>query len=92
MTVNISLTPQQEEKVRQRVASGDYASVSEVMRAGLRLLEQQEKLRAIQLQELREEVMLGVGQAERGETEVFDEAAVEGIKKRGRKRLAAQKK
>ena len=90
MTVNISLTPQQEAKVRERVASGDYASVSEVMRAALRLLEQHEKLKEIQLQELREEVMLGVRQAERGEVEDFDEAAVEDIKKHGRKRLGSE--
>jgi antitoxin ParD1/3/4 len=90
MTVNISLTPQQEAKVRERVASGDYASVSEVMRAALRLLEQQEKLREIQLQELRDEVMIGVEQAERGEIEDFDEDAVKEIKKRGRERLETQ--
>ncbi|MDJ0763208.1 MAG: type II toxin-antitoxin system ParD family antitoxin [Myxococcota bacterium] len=92
MTVNISLTPQQEAKVRARVASGDYASVSEVMRAALRLLDQQEKLKELQLQELREEVMIGVRQAEQGEVEDFDEAAIEDIKKRGRKRLEAQNK
>lgn len=88
MTVNVSLTPQQEARVRERVASGEYASVSEVIRAALRLLDQQEKLREIQLKELREEVMLGVRQAESGEIENLDEAAVEDIKKRGRKRLA----
>jgi antitoxin ParD1/3/4 len=87
MTVNVSLTPQQEERVRERVASGEYASVSEVIRAALRLLDQQEKLREIQLKELREEVMLGVRQAENGEVEDFDKAAVDNIKKRGRKRL-----
>ena len=87
MTVNISLTPEQEARVRARVASGDYASVSEVMRAALRLLDQQEKLRDIQLQELREAVMVGMRQAERGETEDFDVAALEDIKKRGRERL-----
>ena len=53
MTVNISLTPQQEARVRERVASGEYASVSEVMRAALRLLDQQDKLRELQIQELR---------------------------------------
>ena len=92
MTVNISLTPQQEARVRERVASGDYASVSEVIRAALRLLDQQEELREIQIQELRKEVMIGVRQAKRGEVEDFDETVVEDIKKRGRKRLAALKK
>lgn len=87
MTVNVSLTPQQEARVRERVASGEYASVSEVIRAALRLLDQQEKLREIQLNELREEVMIGVRQAEIDEVEDFDKAAADDIKKRGRKRL-----
>ena len=90
MTVNISLTPQQEAKVRQRVSAGDYASISEVMRAALRLLEQQEKLREIQLQELREEVMIGVRQDESGEVEDFGQTVVTDIKKRGRERLASK--
>ena len=92
MTVNISLTPQQEAKVRERVASGEYASVSEVMRAALRLLDQQDKLRELQIQELREEVMVGVRQAERGEVTSMDDAAFEDIKKRGRQRLKARNK
>ena len=87
MTLNVSLTPQQEARVRDRVKSGEYISASEVIRTALRLLDQQERLRAIQLEELREEVMLGVRQAESGEVEPFDEQAVAGIKKRGRDRL-----
>ena len=63
------------------VSSGQYASVSEVVRTALRLLEHQEKL-----QELREEVMAGVRQYERGEySEVTDET-LEDLKGRGRKR------
>ena len=90
MTVNISLTPQQEAKVRERVASGEYTSVSEVMRAALRLLDQQEKLREIQLQELREEVRAGIRQAEQGEVIPADGTLFEDIKKRGRQRLKAR--
>jgi len=92
MTINVSLTPQLEERVRQKVNSGEYASVSEVVRAALRLLDHQEKLKEIQLQELRDEIMIGVRQSERGEVEPFDEAAVEDIKKRGRERFKASQK
>ena len=70
-TMNISLTPQLEAQVRGMVNSGQYASVSEVIRAALRLLEHQEKLKEIQLKELREEVMEGAKQYERGEYSEF---------------------
>ena len=45
--MNISLTPELETFVQQEVESGQYASSSEVMREGLRLLQRQrEFLRA----------------------------------------------
>ncbi len=87
MTVNISLTPQQESRVRERVASGEYTSISEVMRAALRLLDQQDELRELRLKELREEVRVGVRQAGRGEVVSMDDTVFEDIKKRGRQRL-----
>lgn len=44
--MNISLTPQLEELVRARVASGMYNNASEVVREALRLLDEHERLRA----------------------------------------------
>ena len=41
-TLNVSLTPELERFVTARVASGRYQTASEVVRAGLRLLEQSE--------------------------------------------------
>ena len=43
---NVSLTPELEGFAERCVASGRYGNVSEVMRAALRLLEQQEARRA----------------------------------------------
>ena len=89
MTVNISLTPQQEARVRGRVKRGEYASVSEVVRTALRLLDEQEQLREARLQELREEILVGVRQAREGQTSPFDEKMGEDIKRRGRARRTA---
>ncbi len=89
--MNISLTPQLESQVRRMVSSGQYASVSEVVRTALRLLEHQEKLKNIQLQDLREEVMAGVKQYESGEYSEFTEDTLSELKKRGRERLKKQK-
>jgi len=91
MTLNVSLTPQQEARIRERVSSGEYISASEVVRAALRLLEQQEEMRKLQLDELRREVMVGVAQAEAGDVETLDAAAIESVKRRGRERLASSK-
>ena len=42
-TMNVSLTPEMEAFVFERVSSGRYRSNSEVLRAALRLLEDQER-------------------------------------------------
>jgi antitoxin ParD1/3/4 len=49
MAMNISLTPQLEEMIRRRIASGSYNSASEVVREALRLLEENDRVRAEQL-------------------------------------------
>jgi antitoxin ParD1/3/4 len=41
MSTNVILTPELERFARQCVESGEYTSVSEVVRQGLRLLEEQ---------------------------------------------------
>ena len=42
-TMNVSLTPELERSVAEKVASGRYRTASEVVRAALRLLEKEEK-------------------------------------------------
>jgi len=54
--MNVSLTPELERFVQEKVHSGRYASASEVVREALRLLEEHEKVRAVQLAEFREEI------------------------------------
>jgi len=44
-SLNVSLTPELEEFVQGRVATGRYQTASEVVREGLRLLEVQERER-----------------------------------------------
>ena len=43
-TINVSLTPKQLRLLRERVESGDYTSASEVVREGLRMLFQKNRL------------------------------------------------
>lgn len=46
--------------IRTQVDGGRYASASEVVRDALRLLEEQEKLRALKLHELRQLIQEGI--------------------------------
>ena len=60
MGMNVNLTPQLEELVRAKVSSGLYASASEVVREGLRLIDEQDRLRQVKFDELRREVRRGL--------------------------------
>lgn len=65
--MNVSVGREFEEYVREKVESGDYASVSEVVRDGLRLLREKELLFEARLQSIRGEIQQGIDQVERGE-------------------------
>lgn len=75
--MNVSLSPELEQLIEAKVKSGMYNSASEVIRAGLRLLQEQDELRQIRLRELKREVQQGLDEIERGEVvdgdEVFQE-------------------
>ena len=88
--MNVSLSPELTRLVHKRVASGRYGSATEVVRAALRLLEEQEEIHRLQLDELRKQVAVGLEQLGRGEGRRIDAAAAARIKARGRKRLQAQ--
>lgn len=89
--MNISLTPELNEFVTEKVRSGLYASVSEVIREGLRLLKEQEESKRIRLQELKREISVGIKQLDSGQGKTYKSAAalIEHVKTEGRKRHAA---
>ncbi len=63
VTRNVVLTDTQDQLVQALVASGRYQNASEAMRAGLRLLEQEEA----QLAAIREGLFEGLAQAKAGD-------------------------
>lgn len=85
MTMNVNLTPQLESLVKQKVASGLYNSASEVVREALRLMEEQDCMRAVKLERLRQDIRDGINS---GESTLWD---ADEIKREGRARRAAQK-
>ncbi|MBN3926785.1 type II toxin-antitoxin system ParD family antitoxin [Nostoc sp. NMS4] len=75
--MNISLTPELEQLVKDKVSSGRYHSVSEVMGEALRLLDERDRLQEKRLAELKAKIQEGIEELERGEgidgEEVFAE-------------------
>jgi antitoxin ParD1/3/4 len=65
--MNVSLTPELESFVTAKVETGMYGSQSEVVREGLRLLRERDRVMEARLQDLRSEVAEGLEQARRGE-------------------------
>lgn len=74
-TRNVVLTDHQAQFVEQLVASGRYQNASEVLREGLRLIEQRHLEQATRLQALREAVAVGVADIEAGRYTTLDSAA-----------------
>jgi antitoxin ParD1/3/4 len=88
--MNVSLTPELEKFVADKVASGRYTSASEVVREALRLLEEHERSRAAQLEEFNRELRKRIDSADRGEY-VTAEESLRRIKEKSaqrRKRIA----
>jgi antitoxin ParD1/3/4 len=71
--MNVSLTPELEELINQKVSSGLYHSASEVIREALRLLKEQDELRKFRLEQLRKEVAIGIDQGNRGQVKPAEE-------------------
>lgn len=88
MSLNVSLPPELEVRVRQRVESGMYGSASEVIREALRLFEAYEQVKSAKLDSLRQDIAQGLTDAKKGRTKEIDFA---GLKKQGRQLLKTRK-
>lgn len=85
--MNVSLTPELEALVNQKVQSGLYSSASEVVREALRLMKERDDSRAVQLKQLKREISLGIRQLDRGQGVDADEV-FEGLRQRHKKRVS----
>ena len=73
MPTSVALSSHFETFIRQQVDSGRFNNVSEVVRAGLRLLEEREAEQAAKLQALREAIAVGLASGPGiPEEEMFD--------------------
>jgi len=74
-TRNIVLTHHQTQFVEQLVSSGRYQNASEVLREGLRLIQQREQEQSTRLQALREAITVGIEDIENGRYTVLNGAS-----------------
>jgi antitoxin ParD1/3/4 len=90
--MNITLTPELENLINEKVKSGRYASPGEVIREGLRLLKEQDELKRIRLEELRREVQKGIDDMREGRFTTYNspEELADEIIRRGMEKLKAK--
>jgi antitoxin ParD1/3/4 len=65
--MNVSLTPELDSFVAGKVQSGRYNSASEVVREALRLLEEHDRARSVQLAAFNQEIGVRLASLDRGE-------------------------
>jgi antitoxin ParD1/3/4 len=67
LAMNVSLTPELEQLVAEKVESGRYTSASEVIREALRLLEEHDQIKQRRLAELDRKIDRGLKQLDEGQ-------------------------
>ena len=89
--MNVSLTPELEALVDEKVQSGLYHTASEVVRDALRLLRERDALEARRMEELRRDIAAGLKDLDEGKSKPLNRKTLGGVKTRVRARLAATK-
>lgn len=64
--MNVSLTPELDRYVEEKVRSGQYRSASEVLRESLRVLQRMDEERQARLDALRHKIDRGLDELDRG--------------------------
>jgi antitoxin ParD1/3/4 len=89
MATSYSIGKHFEAFIERLIASGRYSTASEIIRDGLRIIEEREQRREAKLEWLRAEIQKGL---DSGPALEFDpKTLAEEVKARGRRRLAASK-
>lgn len=72
--MNITLTPELENLVKDEISSGNFESPHEVLREGLLLLKEMKLSRQERIENLRREVQKGIDQIRSGQYKTYDSA------------------
>ena len=79
MPTSVALSPHLEAFVREQVEAGQYNNVSEVVRDGLRLLQQRQLEDAAKVEALRRAVALGIDAIQQGDFVVLERDGIEAL-------------
>ena len=85
--MNVSITEEIGNFVVEKVSSGQYNNASEVVRAALRMMREED----LYLAWLRKEVQIGVDDVDAGRVSPFSKDLLKEIKAEGRRRLRERK-
>jgi antitoxin ParD1/3/4 len=83
--MNVSLTPELERRVDERVETGLYTSASELVREALRLFFQFDEARQREVEDLNRKIAIGLKQLDGGEGIPADRARRESLDRRARR-------
>lgn len=87
MSLNVSLPPELENRVRAHVASGMFGSASEVIREALRLFESYQSVQSATLANLKADIEQGQADKRAGRVAPLN---IQGIKAEGRRQRSAK--
>lgn len=91
--MNVSLTPELDKYVQSKVETGRYNSASEVLREALRLMQEKDEIRELQLAQVRRQIDRGMDALASGDivegtaSELYQQSI-----ERSRRRLEARKR
>jgi antitoxin ParD1/3/4 len=74
--MQVSLSPELEKFIEEKLKAGEFASASDVVSNALFLWKAQEQLTPQDLEDLRAEIAVGLEQSRRGESTPLDMAAI----------------
>jgi antitoxin ParD1/3/4 len=89
MATSYSIGKHFEEFIASLIASGRYSTASEIIRDGLRMIEEREQRREAKLEWLRAAIQEGLDSGPAEEVDIKE--LIEDVKARGRQRLAAER-
>jgi antitoxin ParD1/3/4 len=90
MATSYSIGKHFEDMIDDLIKDGRYATGSEIIRDGLRMVEEREERRKAKLEALRAEIRKGIDSGPAEDADIKE--MIEAVKARGRQRLAALKR